>query len=334
MRKAPVFGGGLLVSRHRKDSHSSVSRSPGFLGDGLFRDTPRIATIPAGCHVFSKKSTDAFGAGTRTPSGLIVTIGGTPPRPLCFQTVQNRVRVARAEHVRMVCHVLWLRALDGCLRAFSGIPACDPIVVVGTVTICDGMVHLRCIGQTSVMRRFAPVCVGARGLCVGPEEDYPMWILSALLRTVVCFRVCVWDSISNADGIAGGNALPRARARVKQAATLQFVTFRSRAAARGVVGRHGISWCSWLRWSAGMRALIRHGGESVISVMTVILGVRCLGIIGFSNMTLVLTKCHKCHIGGCSWCVWWCGCPDSTWCEKCLIGDDSWHVGRHVSVVS
>ena len=115
-----------------------------------------------------------------------------------------------------VCRVWYESALDGLLWAFSGIPACDPIVVVGTVTICDGMVHLRCIGQTSVMRRFAPVCVGARGSCVGPEEDYPMWILSALLRTVVCFRVCVWDSISNADGIAGGNALPHARARVKQ----------------------------------------------------------------------------------------------------------------------
>ena len=43
-----------------------------------------------------------------------------------------------------------------------------------------------------------------------------MSTVSALLRTVVRFRVCVWDSISNADGIAGGNALPHARARVKQ----------------------------------------------------------------------------------------------------------------------
>ena len=40
-----------------------------------------------------------------------------------------------------------------------------------------------------------------------------MWTVSTLLRTVVRFRVCVWDSVSNADGIAGGNALPRARAR-------------------------------------------------------------------------------------------------------------------------
>lgn len=39
--------------------------------------------------------------------------GGTLPRPLCFQTVQNRVRVARTVRVRMVCHVLWLRASDG-----------------------------------------------------------------------------------------------------------------------------------------------------------------------------------------------------------------------------
>ncbi len=83
---------------------------------------------------------------------------------------------------------------------------------------------------------------------------------------------------------------------------------------RGVIGLHPRGGgsplhlvCSWLCWPAGMHALIRHGRESVISVMTVILGVRCLGIIGFSDMTLVLTKCHICHIGGCSWCVWWCG---------------------------
>ena len=65
--------------------------------------------------------------------------------------------------------------------------------------------------------------------------------------------------------------------------------------------------CSWLCWSAGMRVLIRHACERVITVISVILGIRCLGIIGFSNMTLVLTNCHKCHIGGCSWCGWWCG---------------------------
>ena len=93
-----------------------------------------------------------------------------------------------------------------------------------------------------------------------------MSTVSALLRTVVCFRVCVWDSISNADGIAGGDALPHARARVKQAATLQFVSllFSPHARACPCVGargsRHPLPVCSWLCWSAGMRVLVRHGG--------------------------------------------------------------------------
>ena len=73
----------------------------------------------------------------------------------------------------------------GFYGASSGITVCDGMVHMG------GMVHLRCIGQTSVMRRFAPVCVGARGSCVGPEEDHPMSTVSTLLRTVVRFRVCV-----------------------------------------------------------------------------------------------------------------------------------------------
>ena len=52
------------------------------------------------------------------------------------------MRVARAERACMVCHVLCVRALDGRLRASSDITACDPIVGVGTVTVCDGMVHM------------------------------------------------------------------------------------------------------------------------------------------------------------------------------------------------
>ena len=54
-----------------------------------------------------------------------------------------------------------------------------------------------------------------------------MSTVSALLRTVVCFRVCVWDSISNADGIAGGNALPHARACVKQTTNLDTIEVRN-----------------------------------------------------------------------------------------------------------
>ena len=77
-----------------------------------------------------------------------------------------------------------------------------------------------------------------------------------LLRMVVCFRVCVWDSISNADGIAGGNALPHARACVKQTTNLDTIEVRNTSCAcvacnpitcsdpvgaRGVVDRHCIS---------------------------------------------------------------------------------------------
>ena len=86
---------------------------------------------------------------------------GVPfPAPGVLQTFRNRVRVARAERACVVCRVRYERALEGLLWASSGIPACDPIVVVGTVTICDGMVHLRCVCLTYVMRRFASVCVG------------------------------------------------------------------------------------------------------------------------------------------------------------------------------
>jgi hypothetical protein len=69
-----------------------------------------------------------------------------------------------------------------------------------------------------------------------------MSTVSALLRTVVCFRVCGWDSISNADGIAGGNALPHARARVKQTATLQFVSLLFSPHARVCAYVCGWSW--------------------------------------------------------------------------------------------
>lgn len=115
-----------------------------------------------------------------------------------------------------------------------------------------------------------------------------MSTVSTLLRTVVCFRVCVWDSISNADGIAGGNALPHARVCVKQTTNLDTIEVRNtscpcareadsnftickflfsphaRVCVHTCVGARGsrrpLPVCSWLCWSAGMRALIRHSG--------------------------------------------------------------------------
>lgn len=64
-----------------------------------------------------------------------------------------------------------------------------------------------------------------------------------LLRTVVCFRVCVWDSISNADGIAGGNALPHARACVKQTTNLDTIEVRNTSCPRV---RAYVCGCSWI----------------------------------------------------------------------------------------
>ena len=72
----------------------------------------------AGCHTFSKKSTNAFTARTRTPSGHFDSIPGTLPAPGVLQTVQNRVRAARAERVRMVCHVRYESVLEGLLWGF------------------------------------------------------------------------------------------------------------------------------------------------------------------------------------------------------------------------
>ena len=154
------------------------------------------------------------------------------------------MRVSRAERACVVCRVRYERVLEGLLWASSGITVCDPIVVVGAVTICDGMVHLRCIGQTSVMRRFAPVCGCSK------RRDFR------------CLTPCVWDSVSNADGIAGGNeSLPHARARVKQTTNLDSTEVHNTSCpcllnnralsgcGPGVVDRHCISCvpgCLWL----------------------------------------------------------------------------------------
>lgn len=47
------------------------------------------------------------------PQAASVRLAGVPfPAPGVLQTLRNRVRVARAEHVRMVCHVWCVRALD------------------------------------------------------------------------------------------------------------------------------------------------------------------------------------------------------------------------------
>ena len=52
------------------------------------------ALLPIGirekCHAVSKKSQEAFTARTRHPSGQIVTIGGTLPRPRCAPDVAER----------------------------------------------------------------------------------------------------------------------------------------------------------------------------------------------------------------------------------------------------
>ncbi len=42
----------------------------------------------------------------------------------------------------MVCRVRYESALEGLIRASSGITVCGPIVVVDTVTIGDGMVPM------------------------------------------------------------------------------------------------------------------------------------------------------------------------------------------------
>ena len=72
--------------------------------------------------------------------------GYPSPPPGVLQTFRNRVRVARAERARMVCHVRYESALEGLIRASSGITFHYPIVCADTVMNWDGMVHLRCIG--------------------------------------------------------------------------------------------------------------------------------------------------------------------------------------------
>ena len=77
------------------------------------------------CHAYSRKGfrehVTPIPKSLRTHSGpepdtpaASVNLTGVPfPAPGVLQTVQNRVRAGRVERVRMVCHVLCVRALDG-----------------------------------------------------------------------------------------------------------------------------------------------------------------------------------------------------------------------------
>lgn len=154
MRKAPVFGGGLLVSRHRKDSHSSVSRSPGFwemkysatrLELQRFRQV--VTPIP--------NSLRAHSVSEPEPTAAISILYGVPsPAPGVLQTFRNRVRVARAERARMVCRVWCVRALDGRLSVL--------VWHNGSWPHRDGMVHLGCAVNLDSID-VASACAGARG---------------------------------------------------------------------------------------------------------------------------------------------------------------------------
>lgn len=70
------------------------------------------------CVTAIPKSPERHSGREPEPYAASVRLAGVPfPAPGVLQTVQNRVRAARAVRVCMVCRVLWLRALERRLGA-------------------------------------------------------------------------------------------------------------------------------------------------------------------------------------------------------------------------
>lgn len=123
----------------------------------------------AGCHSYFKRFPKAFGAGTRTPSGLIFFVGGTLPRPRVLQTLRNRVRVARVERACMVCHVWCVRAAEGRLSVLVWHNSSCPIVCVvlhevRVARVCAPRRITQCLQYRHCSERwFASVCLWGGG---------------------------------------------------------------------------------------------------------------------------------------------------------------------------
>lgn len=101
MRKAPVFGGGLLVSRHRKDSYSSVSRSPGFVEMKYSATRLELQRFRQVVTPISKSLRTHSGAEPEPQAAKSFRMGVPFPAPGVLQTFRNRARGARVERVRM-----------------------------------------------------------------------------------------------------------------------------------------------------------------------------------------------------------------------------------------
>lgn len=128
-----------------------------------------------------------------------------------------------------------------------------------------------------------------------------MSTVSALLRTVVCFRVCVWDSISNADGIAGGNALPHARACVKQTTNRDTIEVRNTSCPcvciRVWVLVDRDTPCPCVPGCVGL--LVCVSWFDMVVKVSKVSNVACdaLESLGFGDSTLQFPKCRMCRIG-------------------------------------
>lgn len=84
-------------------------------------------------HLFQKVSERIRGRNQTHKRPFVYCRGYPSPPPGVLQAFRNRVRVARAERARMVCHVRYESALEGLIRASSGITFHYPIVRVDTV---------------------------------------------------------------------------------------------------------------------------------------------------------------------------------------------------------
>lgn len=145
MRKAPVFGGGLLVSRHRKDSYSSVSRSPGFVEMKYSATRLELQRFRQVVTPISKSLRTHSGAEPEPPAAKSIVYRVPSPAPMRSSTA---VLTCVRRCVRRVYRVGSVRALKQRLGA-------SMLLVVGGRPKTAGLTLLRLmlVDRSTLCRR-------------------------------------------------------------------------------------------------------------------------------------------------------------------------------------
>lgn len=88
-------------------------------GDWETGITPTLARVFVNMSRLVQKVSGGIRCQNQKPKRPFVFCRGYPsPPPGVLQTFRNRVRVARAERVRVVCRVRYERVLEGLIRGF------------------------------------------------------------------------------------------------------------------------------------------------------------------------------------------------------------------------